>query len=211
MPLEQYWLGKGLNLDEIWEDFDNGSGYIAKVESVQTHLLRLVFNGHPKHLPLFDHEAIYKTIKGTFHDVKAECLSPQAYDAAAPIFLYRIDRGSGVFEFLAELQPLFPYVAALGAAMMWYRRANDIDQESDERSWKFIRSNFPRVGDSDLAAYMKARTTWGKRRILARLIQQGLHRVEVSTAPISRAERPKSIEMVVVIDISQPPDRDVGI
>lgn len=203
MPLEQYWIGKGLNLEEVWQDFDSGTAYMAKVENTQNHLLRLTFSGHPKHLPLFDHEAIYKTVKGTFHDIKAECLSPRAYNAAAPIFLYRVDRGSEIFEFLAELQPLLPYLAALGAAMMWHRNALNIDARMDERNWKFIRSNFPRANDSDLAAYMKAWSTWGRRRVLARLIEQGLHRVEVSKTPITREESHQSIDMVSVSDISK--------
>ena len=100
MSAEQYWMGKGLDLDRLWLDFDNGSGYERKVAASPLHLLRLTFTEHPVHLPLFDHEVVYKTVKGTFHDVKSECLHPEAYDAAAPIFLHRVERGSGVFEFL---------------------------------------------------------------------------------------------------------------
>lgn len=70
------------------------------------HLLRLTFGGYPRHLPLFDHEVIYKTIKATFRDVKEACLTPEDYDDAAPMFLYRVDRGSGIYEFFAELKPL---------------------------------------------------------------------------------------------------------
>jgi len=28
MSVEHYWMGKGLDLDGLWRDFDNGSGYI---------------------------------------------------------------------------------------------------------------------------------------------------------------------------------------
>lgn len=207
MPIEQYWIGKGLDLEEVWSDYDQGAGYIAKVASTRSHLLRLVFQGQPNHLPLFDHEAIYKTVKGTFHDVKAECLSPQAYDAATPIFLYRIDRGSGIFEFLAELQPLFPYLAALGATLMWYRAAFAKDADLDEKNWNFIKSNFPKASDSDRAAYMKAWTTWGRRNVLARLVKQGLHRVEVSREAITDGAKVPQLQLVVIFDVSQLPGK----
>ncbi len=90
MSVEQYWMGKGLDLDGLWRDFDEGSPYIRKISPTALYVLRLTFADHPPHLPLFDHEVIFKTVKGTFHDVKAECLSPAAYDEAAPIFLYRV-------------------------------------------------------------------------------------------------------------------------
>ena len=31
MTVEQYWMGKDLNLDALWRDFDNGAGYIQKI------------------------------------------------------------------------------------------------------------------------------------------------------------------------------------
>jgi len=92
MSIEHYWMGKDLDLEGLWQDFDSGSGYVQKVASSRLHLLRLTFNDHPERLPLFDLEVVFKTVKGTYHDVKAECLSPQAYDRAAPIFLHRVDR-----------------------------------------------------------------------------------------------------------------------
>jgi hypothetical protein len=75
MSVEQYWMGKGLDLDGLWRDFDNGSGYMQKVAASPLHLLRLTFADHPSRLPLFDLEVVFKTVKGTFHDVKAECLT----------------------------------------------------------------------------------------------------------------------------------------
>jgi hypothetical protein len=116
MSEREYWTGKGLDLDALWDDFERGRPYEDKVSHAQLHILRLTFSEHPAHLPLFDHELIYKTVKGTFHDVKEQCLTPAQYNQAAPIFLYRILRGSGIFEFLGELQPLLTWVCALGGA-----------------------------------------------------------------------------------------------
>jgi hypothetical protein len=83
MPYEQYWIGRHVDLDQLWRDYDDGDGYIAKVKSTRLHLLRLTFSGHPAHLPLFDHEAIYKTVKGSFHDIKAECMSAVGVGSSA--------------------------------------------------------------------------------------------------------------------------------
>ena len=206
MGIEQYWMGKDLDLEGLWEDFDSGSGYIAKVSSSELHLLRLMFNGHPAHLPLFDHEVIYKTVKGTFHDVKAECFTPEAYNNAAPIFLHRVDRGSGIFEFLAQFDPLMTWIVALGGAATWYRATLAKDQEFDEKRLKFIRDNFPGVSDADTQAYLKAWTTFQRRRVLHRLIGQGLHRVQVSREPIKQETvklPPKMVDLDDVVGVRQ--------
>lgn len=201
MSIENYWMGKNLDLDGLWRDFDAGSGYIHKVSGSSLHLLRLTFDGHPVRLPLFDHEVLFKTVKGTFHDVKAECLTPEAYDRAAPIFLYRVDRGSGIFEFLAQFDPLITWVVALGAAAKWYQNLQAADQELDEKRLAFIRSNFPKASAADTQAYMKAWTTFGRRRVLQRLIGQDLERVEVSKSPHNPPTTPTMVDMNTVVNL----------
>jgi hypothetical protein len=203
MSVEQYWMGKGLDLDGLWRDFDSGSGYMKKVAASPLHLLRLTFADHPPHLPLFDHEVVFKTVKGTFHDVKAECLTPEAYDEAAPIFLHRVDRSSGVFEFLAQFDPLMTWIVALGAAATWYQKSLAADQELDEKRLTFIKVNFPSASTSEVQAYMKAWTTFGRRRVLHRLIGQHLERVEVSKSPHSPPESPAMVNMKVVVGLVQ--------
>ena len=208
MSVEQYWMGKDLDLDSLWQDFDSGSGYMQKVAASQLHLLRLTFAGHPTNLPLFDHEVVFKTVKGTFHEVKAECLTPKAYDDAAPIFLHRVDRGSGVFEFLAQFDPLMTWVVALGAAAMWYRTSLAADQELDEKRLAFIRKEFPTASLSDVQAYMKAWTTFSRRRVLERLIGQNLQRVEVSKTPYSPPVSPTMVDMKIVVALVKNADND---
>jgi hypothetical protein len=203
MSVEQYWMGKDLDLVELWRDFDSGTGYEQKVAASQLHILRLTFANHPLHLPLFDFEALFKTVKGTFHDVKAECLSSDAYDEAAPIFLHRVDRGSGIFEFLAQFDPLMTWVVALGAAAMWYRKVLAADQELDEKRLDFVRTHFPNAGIPDVQAYMKAWSTFGRRHVLQRLIGQHLNRVEVSKSPHNPPEAPTMVDMTFVVAIEQ--------
>jgi hypothetical protein len=203
MSVEQYWMGKGLDLETLWLDFDGGSGYVQKVEASPLYLLRLTFAQHPQHLPLFDHEVVFKTVKGAFHDVKAECFTPAAYDDAAPIFLHRVDRGSGVFEFLAQFDPLMTWVVALGAAATYYRKSFGTDQELDEKRLTFIKNNFPSASTNEVQAYMKAWTTFGRRRVLHRLIGQHLARVEVSKSPHNSAQPPTMVNMQVVVVVAQ--------
>jgi hypothetical protein len=68
---DECWIGKGVDYRELWNDFEDGSGYIEKFQTREVHLFQLEFERHPANLPLFDHEAIYKTIKGCFHDSQA--------------------------------------------------------------------------------------------------------------------------------------------
>jgi hypothetical protein len=203
VSVEQYWMGKGLDLDRIWQDFDDGSGYIKKVSASPLHLLRLTFGQHPASLPLFDHEVLFKTVKGTFYDVKAECFSTEVFADAAPIFLHRVERGSGVFEFLAQFDPLMTWVVALGGAAMWYRKALSADQELDEKRLSFIKTNFPNANASEVQAYMKAWTTFGRRRVLHRLIGQHLERVEVSKSPLGSSQQSTMVDMKVVVALAQ--------
>ncbi|MDF0650312.1 MAG: hypothetical protein P0121_02440 [Nitrospira sp.] len=166
-------------------------------------MLRLTFDDHLEGLSLFDFEVLFKTVKGTFHDVKAQCLTPGAYDRAAPIFLHRVDRGSGIFEFLAQFDPLMTWVVALGAAATWYRKALASDQELDEKRLTFIRTNFPDASNSDIQTYMKAWTTFGRRRVLHRLIGQHLGRVEVSRTLHNPPQSPAMVDMKVVVALRQ--------
>ena len=201
MTVETYWMGKGLDLEALWHDFDSGTGYIQKVGSSRLHLLRLTFGGHPLNQPLFDHEVIYKTVKGTFHDVKAECFTGEAYDKAAPIFVYRIDRGSGIFEFLGQFDPLMTWVVALGAAAVGYRKLLSVDQEFDEKRLAYIRTNFPNASALEVQAYLKAWTTFGRRKVLHRLVGLQLERVELSALPHIPDQPQTLVDMEAVVEL----------
>ena len=204
MSVEEYWMGIGLDLDQVWKDFDDGLGYIEKIGGSDLYLLRLTFSVPTNQLPLFNHEAIYKTVKGTYHDVKAECFTPDKYDSAAPIYLQSIRRGSGIFEFLGQLDPMLTWLVALGAAAHGYRALLSKDQQIDKERLMFIRENFPGASIKDELAYMKAWTTFGRRRVLHRLIDQGLSRVELSkdtVKPEIEKVEPAVINMAVVVPL----------
>jgi hypothetical protein len=215
MSVAHYWMGKDLDLDSLWQDFDNGVGYVQKVSSSSLHVLRLTFAQHPLDLPLFDHEAVFKTVKGTFHDVKAECFSSEAYSEAAPIFLQRVDRGSAVYEFLAELYPLTTWIVALGAAVTWCQKSLAARQKSvaewhalAEQKLAFIKTNFPDANAYDVQAFMNAWTIFGSRHALHRLIGQRLEKVEVSLSPHSSQHQALMVDMNAVVELARREEAD---
>jgi hypothetical protein len=113
MDFHQFWIGKDINLDELWQHYDNGTGYITKYHDSKFYLLRLSFDNFPPDLPLFNFEIVSKTIKSVFQDVKYECLSEWEYEREAPLYFYQVDRGSGIWELLATQSPLLLFVIAL--------------------------------------------------------------------------------------------------
>ena len=95
------------------------------------------------------------------------------------------------------------WVVALAAAATWYWKSLAADQELDEKRLAFIRTNFPNASTSDVQAYMKAWTTFGRRHVLQRLIGQHLGRVEVSRTPHNPPESPAMVDMKLVVALGQ--------
>ncbi|HMP77496.1 MAG TPA: hypothetical protein PKE12_14460 [Kiritimatiellia bacterium] len=202
MTFEEYWMGKGIDLDALWDNYESGQGYVHKVSESELHLLRLTFSSPPSNIPLFDHELIYKTVKGTFHDVKKECFSKERYNHAAPIFLRKVDRGSGIFEFLGQFDPVLTWVAAISGGMLLYRKLLSADQDYDDKRLGFLLKHFPQTSQEEIGAYMKAWTTFGRRKVMQRLIAHGLQKVEVSTSPVTQEieiEVPSMLDIEVVL------------
>lgn len=194
MGIEEYWMGKGIDLDPLWNDFDSGKeGYISKVSNTELYILRLTFEGHPIHLPLFDHELIYKTVKNTFHDAKYECLNSTEYNEAIPIFLYKIDRGSGIYEFIAQYDPIATYVSTLVAAYHWYNKDLSSAAENDEKRFEFIQKNFPDAPEEEKKKYITAWNKFQRRKALERLMDRSLSKIEISQKPIN-SENANEIE-----------------
>jgi hypothetical protein len=103
MSLEEYWTGKGTEVENIWADFDEGQAYIEKFQSRPVHLITLVFKNDRISSPLYNHEAIFKTVKACFHELKYLSLSDSEYDDSLPLFLYDVERGSSKYSFVGEL------------------------------------------------------------------------------------------------------------
>lgn len=194
MDFYEYWIGENIDLENIWEIFDEGKIYVEKYNSMEVYLFRLQFN-HALNLPLFDHEAISKTIKSLFHDLKKECFSDLEYNRLGPIFLYEINRGSAIWTFLAELKPLLIFSTVLSTALLWGKlegqSLNNLNKKID-----IIRKLYPDASDLDVQDFINAWTFIGRKKVLNRLAKQGLEKIEISKEPFNGK---KEIEM---IDIS---------
>ena len=84
MSVYEYWIGQKVDLDGVWRDYEEGQGYERKFYQTTCHLLEIEFEIPPPRDPIFAFEAIFKTTKRYFHDVKQLCLSPDDYEKAAP-------------------------------------------------------------------------------------------------------------------------------
>jgi hypothetical protein len=86
---------------------------------------------------------------------------------------------------------------------MWYRKAVAADQKFDDDRLAFLRKNFPNIDTSETRAYMKAWTTWGRRRVLERLIDQDLQRVEMSKSRYDPSVPPIMADMSGIVELGR--------
>lgn len=110
------WIGKDIDYEQLWSDYNRGQDYIKKFETVKPSLLEIIFDFPRNDEALFNHDAIYKSFKGLYHDFKLYCLSHKQYHESSPIFLYSIKRSSAEWSFLldSDLISIFSIVLALG-------------------------------------------------------------------------------------------------
>lgn len=109
----QYWIGDGIDLHKYWTAYKDGQGYMQKFEDMKCYVFEITFETPAKQLPLFNLEPIYKTLKSYYHDLKKDILSRNEYNSAGPLFVYEINRGSGIWTFLGELW----YTLVLGTTL----------------------------------------------------------------------------------------------
>lgn len=113
--IAEYWIGSGVDYRRLWWAYEAGyEGYVGKFKSRKVHLFIIEFRFPPNSLPLVDHEVVLKTLKGVFHDLKRINLSDDEYLRALPLFLYSVERGSGIYKFLGELRQLLMFGDGLG-------------------------------------------------------------------------------------------------
>ncbi len=195
MDFYEYWIGKNIDLENIWKIFDEGKGYIEKYKSMEVYMLRLKFENSNSQLPLFDQEAVSKTIKSVFHDLKIECL-PDRYNSLGPIFLYEINRGSDIWSFLAEISPTI----VLSAALLWLKFENKcLDNLEKKMSIaEKLKNLFPHATDVDIQDFIKAWTFIGRNKVINRLYSRGLKGIQISKRPFNGE---KEIEFIDITEI----------
>jgi hypothetical protein len=179
MSASEYWIGKNVDYDALWNAYESGPGYVEKFKTMRVHLLRITLAEQPLQLPLFNFEVAFKTIKGYFHDLKQLCLTPAEYDAAGPLFIYQVGRASGVWDFLGELRQILMLGTSLADEKVVGERLTNLDKRMD-----FLRKNFGgAIKPEDFEAFMNAKTPRQLDRAVKKLIAQGLQKVEVSREP----------------------------
>jgi hypothetical protein len=205
MNFYEYWIGKDIDLAEVWKAFDEGKGYIEKYKTMEVYMLRIGFENYSSNSPLFDHEAVSKTIKSLFHDFKRECLSDSEYNEFGPIFIYEINRGSALWSFLAELKPLLVFSTVLSAALLW-KKFEGQSLNNLEKKISIIKKYFPQATDIDVKNFVNAWTFLGRKKVLNKLIEQGLKKIEISDKPF-KGDKSK-IEFVNMSEIIIKTDSD---
>ena len=200
--LEEYWIGKDVDYDTFWNAYEAGGGYIHKFNSMRVHLLRITLREQSRQFPLFNFEVVYKTIKGYFHDLKKFCLTPEEYDAAGPLFIYRVDRSSGIWEFLGELRQMLVLGTSLADEKVMGEKLENLEKRLD-----FFHRNFGNTANPrDFEIFMRAKTPRQLERAVQNLIKQGIQKVEVSREPFLGDVKATAVTLVDLRQLSEKTD-----
>lgn len=178
MNVYEYWIGRDTDYVSVWQAYETGAGYIDKFRSMRMHVLRVELTQFAPNMALFNHDAVYKTLKGYFHDIKRYGLSESEYNAAGPLFLYGVDRGSGIWNFLGELEPLMALAMTLAEKMI-------LNQEltSFHKRFQIVQRYFPTANPHDISRLMQANSKKDLQFALRKLTDQGIQGVMVSQEP----------------------------
>jgi len=179
MDIYEYWIGDGIDYMNLWRAYEEGEGYKKKYSSMTVHLIQFTFKEQHYELPLFNHEAVYKTIKGYSHEIKRVCFSSGDYQRAGPIFLYELNRGSSIWSFLGELRQILLLGTTLADEKVIGQRLDNIDKKLE-----ILRKYFGgAVNPEDFMKFMNAKTPDEIENAVHELIRQGIQKVEVSKIP----------------------------
>jgi hypothetical protein len=196
---EQYWIGAGIDYGEIWSAYESGLAYIDKFHSIPAHVLVIEFESSQSYDPLFDHEAVFKTLKGLFHDLKKENMSEKEYNASSPMFLYSVERGSSIYRFMGGLRELLMHGMMLSDEKIMKTHLDNTQKRID-----FVKKNFRNVDEDSLRKFIMARTTYDMDEALEKLIARGIKSVKISTEPIRQR---LEIQTVKMIEMKEPPSK----
>jgi len=196
MPFEEYWIGKGIRVDQIWLDYEQGSGYEDKYRSMEVHLLQLSFKKYGPELPVFNLEAVLKTSKAIFHNLKRNYLSTYEYETFGPLFVYDIGRGSEKWRFLTEIKP-----ALLFAISLWNQIRKGTAQHKAEQIVLMdeLRRRFPNASLDDIFSYINSLPGREEQTALEKLCNQGLDSIQISTSPF-RGNIEETVKKLISFD-----------
>lgn len=174
-----YWIGKSRNPMAVWEDFYSGQEYEEKFNQRAVHVIKFTFRKYESFHPLFNHDAIYQTIRAYFHEVKLACFTREEHLESVPLFLYEISRGSEKWSFLGELRQSLVIATTLSDELALGQVIENYDRKID-----FINKHFPNaIGTEEFFRFMRANSAEALDIAVLNLLQQNLTDIEVSKEP----------------------------
>lgn len=113
---KEYWIGKDIDITTL-KNINESGEYIFHEKIKHNYdnliLLSIQFKQPHSELPLLNHELTYKAFKKLFHDCKSLVLTDREYDNSLPIFLYGINRGSSIYEWVAQASLIPAFLCVL--------------------------------------------------------------------------------------------------
>ncbi len=182
MKFEEYWIGKGINLEEIWSVYEQGQGYINKYNSMEVYFLQLTFDQYSLKQPLFNFELIIKTTKFIFHNLKQNNFSQKEYNLTGPLFFYDVCRSSERFRFLGELKPLILFVISICNQI---RKGSEEQKANKIKLIDYLQNRFPDNDISDIQDYIDSFPGIDEKDAIKKLYDQGINKIEVSEKPFN--------------------------
>jgi hypothetical protein len=192
VSIYEYWIGRDADANQAWRDYEAGSGYEHKFHETSCHLLQIEFDVPPG-TPVFAFEAIFKTTKRYFHDLKQACLTPSEYAQAAPLYLYGVDRGSAIWQWLGELRQLILFGTTLGDEKVVGQTLDNMDKKLSILS-KYFGSG---VNPKDFDAFMRAKAAPDIEAVVRKMLKQKIKKISISQEPV-RIGAPVPTELVDV-------------
>lgn len=183
MSFYEYWIGKDINLKQLWSDYEEGFGYMDKYRTMRVHLIQFTFENPPIHLPLFNLEVVLKTMKAYFHEMKILSLSHEEYNEAGPLFVYEINRGSAIWSFLASLRHLILFGTTLADEQL---KNLILDNQLKgleilDKKIEVLKKHFGNSVDSrDFRNFLSAHKSEDLQVAINKLLSQGIKKVEIS-------------------------------
>lgn len=179
MSIYEYWIGQDVDVTQVWQDYEAGEGYERKFYERTCHLLEIEFDipvGHP----IFPFEAVFKTTKRYFHDLKQACLTSSEYDQAAPLYFYGIQRGSAIWQWLGELRQLILFGTTLGDEKVVVQTLDNMDKKL-----AILHKYFgAEVNARDFQKFMRAKTVPEIETAVQKMLGRKIKRVSISKDPV---------------------------
>lgn len=206
MSIYEYWIGRNVNLDALWRDYENGAGYEEKFRKTTCHLIEIEFDVPPLGDPIFAFEAVFKTTKRYFHDLKQLCTSTRDYEEAAPLYFYGIERGSAIWQWLGELRQLILFGTTLGDEKVVGQTLDNLDKKLSILS-KYFGSG---VNPKDFDAFMRAKAQPEVEAAVRKMLKQKIRSVRISKRPMRQLQSPEPGDFVEVKYLENSEDKSDG-